>query len=695
MKKLSYFLMLLAGCSIMFTSCIDNDESDSVKQMREAKASESEAAAAYLNAQAQAALILAQADADYTAALAQVEAAKASLIMAEAAYQEALTTLRMLEAQLLEGSLSAEIEAAILKAQADAAKYAEELAQAEYNLKQWENKLEVLALEHEAALLKAQLEYKQAMVALQAYLAEIKSGANEYVAELIAEYEKMMGDLAQAEFETVEKEIDIMRAEAALVYYTQTLAIEKESFIKDLESAVNSAENQLSNAREVLAAWEALFPDVEQAKAMIAEVEEQIESLKSLRIDAYNAMAAAESDRDAKQDIRNGYARAKADGFVYNYSVNGIWFVISNSQSYVSLANGETYEIKNTIEGVRSIIPLIKADIETLEQNYEEAVSSYDLAIAGIEDAVEADQQAYETYIAASEAWTAAWESYTNGDITKSAFLEIDEAYCIAYVEYFGQATIPGYGVISGVADGRQSRPDGTTDHNGTTMLQLGTLNGVYGNTTAYPGDPSDPDLIQALTDATTAWNSAYAAYNNWEMTADDFIAVDEAYCIAYAELYGGVADGTQTRPNMQTSLSVIDYAMYSDGETYEGTRYLYGDLIDGIDGLADDVDYYETAVAKYRENLASILVLEDAYENYDDAQADYNEALDTYYAALDNYNDLDDEIAAKEQLASDLAYVQTTLEVTGPPYRLAISYIEQQIETYTGLVEDAEEALA
>ncbi|MCD8101166.1 MAG: hypothetical protein LUE26_01120 [Alistipes sp.] len=695
MKKLSYFLMLLAGCSIMFASCIDNDESDSVKQLREAKASEYEAMAAYLNAQAQAALIIAQADADYTAAQAQVEAARAQFILAQAAHEEAQALIARLEAQILEGSVSAEIEAALQKAQADAAEHAARLAEAEYELKQWEYKLDVLALKHEKNLLEAQLEYEKAMIALKAYIAEIKAGANDYVADLLDLYEELVVELASKELEAVQKSLEIMQAEAKLAYVTETQAIDKNNFVKDLETKVALAEKALANAREGLETWEALLPDVEQAYEKIAALETEINELKKQRITAYNEYEAALEDLNIKQTEKDRLLTAKTNGFYYNYYLGNNWFS-RWSNLYVSLANGETYRIEGTVEGVRSIIPLVEADIAGLEADCEQAEADYNRAIAGIEDAVDADQQAYDNYMAAAGGWVTAWGAYNDGDITKSQFLAVDEAYCIAYVEYFGKATVPGYGLISGTADGRQSRPDGTNEHNGTRLLDLGTLTGDYSNTTNYPGDPADQDLLDALTAARMEWLEARTAYNAWELTAENFMAVDEAYCIAYAELNGGIADGSwELRPDGNTLFSIIDYAMYVDADDYEGTRYLYGDLIDSIVPLRQRLEYCRTAVVKYGETLESLIELESVYEDYEVAEAEYLAADDLYREKYIAYEDIRSEIIAKNNLMEELYVIQTVLSNDNAPYTLTVFEVENRIATYTAAVEQAEAALA
>ena len=129
MKKKLYAIYALVGAlaaSPVFTSCVDDTESQSVTELRGAKAEQLKSIAALNNAKAQAEITLANAEAALKAAQAAQEQALADKAAAEAAYQEALAKAQELQNQLKEATYDAELEAALAKVQA-------ELAQAQAN----------------------------------------------------------------------------------------------------------------------------------------------------------------------------------------------------------------------------------------------------------------------------------------------------------------------------------------------------------------------------------------------------------------------------------------------------------------------------------------------------------------------------------------------------------------------------------
>ena len=90
MKKKFLAMYALAGvlvASPVFTSCVDNEESPSVENIRNAKAEQLKALAALQTAQAEAAKVTANAEAAYKAAQAAYQEALAEAEKAEAAYQ--------------------------------------------------------------------------------------------------------------------------------------------------------------------------------------------------------------------------------------------------------------------------------------------------------------------------------------------------------------------------------------------------------------------------------------------------------------------------------------------------------------------------------------------------------------------------------------------------------------------------------
>ena len=90
MKKKFLAMYALAGALVaspVFTSCVDDEVSPSVENIRNQKAEQLKALAALQNAQAEAAKITANAEAAYKAAQAAFQEAQAEAKKAEAAYQ--------------------------------------------------------------------------------------------------------------------------------------------------------------------------------------------------------------------------------------------------------------------------------------------------------------------------------------------------------------------------------------------------------------------------------------------------------------------------------------------------------------------------------------------------------------------------------------------------------------------------------
>lgn len=108
LKMLSVALMCVCGLNLM--SCVDDEESQSVENVRNAKAEALKAKAALDKASAEAALLIAQAD--------------AAIKNAEAAFKQAQADKAKTDAEIAKATLEMEIETAKLRAQAalDAAK---------------------------------------------------------------------------------------------------------------------------------------------------------------------------------------------------------------------------------------------------------------------------------------------------------------------------------------------------------------------------------------------------------------------------------------------------------------------------------------------------------------------------------------------------------------------------------------------
>lgn len=224
MKRFMMFAMLLGALSL--GSCVDDTETQSVTDVRNAKAEQLKAAADLANAQAAAAKT--QAEAQKALAEAQAEYQKAQAAAAKIA-AEAEAALKQAEAAKLEA------EAAVAKAQAEkiAAEAAVELAKAEQIAAQTEAE----RAQAEANLKKAQAEAEKAMADAQKAQAE-------------ADAAKADAEAAKAQAEAAKKEAEL--AAAQYVAQLETLKLETEAEIARLEAEIANAKAQMENDKNQL-----------------------------------------------------------------------------------------------------------------------------------------------------------------------------------------------------------------------------------------------------------------------------------------------------------------------------------------------------------------------------------------------------------------------------------------------------------
>ena len=128
-----YALVGALVASPVFTSCVDNEESPSVTQLRGAKAEQLKAAAALAQAQAAAETTLANAEAALKAAQAEYQNALAEAKKAETANQEEMTKQAQERFALEIAQLEAQTEMYLLQYQASIQNYKNQLEDAEYN----------------------------------------------------------------------------------------------------------------------------------------------------------------------------------------------------------------------------------------------------------------------------------------------------------------------------------------------------------------------------------------------------------------------------------------------------------------------------------------------------------------------------------------------------------------------------------
>lgn len=248
MKKKFLAMYALAGvlvASPVFTSCVDNEESPSVTQLRNAKAEQLKALASLYTAQAESEAVTAAADAAYKNAMAEAQLAQAKLNEAAAAIRQAELALQETENEKAKLQLEAQ------KAQLEVTK-----KEAEAELARIQNNIEKEAIRVEAELLSLQQQ--------------------------------------------------LLWAKQQLENTTEDLAEQEKAKLQELANEYTNAVNQLLNAKKQLAALNSELANLEgqfvDAKASLEETvayyKNQI-ALNNIRIESFKQYANYTEDYDA------------------------------------------------------------------------------------------------------------------------------------------------------------------------------------------------------------------------------------------------------------------------------------------------------------------------------------------------------------------------------------------------------------
>lgn len=251
-KKLMMAAVLLGALTL--GACVDDNESQSVTDVRNAKAEQLKSIAAMNNAEAQAKITLANADAAIKTAEAAQKQALADKAAAEAKIKE-------LELKMAEATYDAALAAQLAQAQADK-------KEAEYQLAESQGKIDklVISLEKDLAvlqknLLQAQLDLKDKQDAVaDAQLKDMKELANRYARVLSAYTTKSQAAINQkaniAAYEAELKDWEVLKAsqisakEFSISIYEKQIAALKE--YSNYTEDVNALKLKLEDANSVL-----------------------------------------------------------------------------------------------------------------------------------------------------------------------------------------------------------------------------------------------------------------------------------------------------------------------------------------------------------------------------------------------------------------------------------------------------------
>ena len=273
MKRRQLFMpLVVCGTLAMgFTGCVDDNESASVTNIRDAKAAQLTALGEAAKITAEAAKITAEAELAFKQAQAEQVKVQAILFQAEAALVQA-------EAALVQAQADHQKEQTEQsKAAAEAAKKAAELANAAAELANAAAELANEKLASELEVIKAQAEAAIALAKKEAakYEQQILEDANDHIAALYRDYTDHTNNIGLKNSTLVESMSALVSLETGLVSAEAQAAseiFEKNQEIKEIEAKIKVLEED-----ETLASF-----DVNALKVKQAELEEKLEAAKAV-----------------------------------------------------------------------------------------------------------------------------------------------------------------------------------------------------------------------------------------------------------------------------------------------------------------------------------------------------------------------------------------------------------------------------
>lgn len=339
---------MMAACfALLLSSCVTNEESQSVTDIRNAKAEQLKSLAALNNAEAETAKVLAAAEAAYKAAEAELKKAEAAKLAADAENEKVVAEAQaeLLKAQAaLEAAKAAQIEEQIEKAKLEydalKAEYAARIAQAEKAKAKAEKAkadaiaaMELAKVTAEKALVDAQKELAQSKKDLQDKLDELEVTNAETIEALYNSYIYALNEYNQAKQNVSDVKGNVDYWKADLLTKEEALAALLESYESDIEEYVNA-----------IALAEAKIATLEEYKGVPAEeIRAALVEANANHFALYQAyLAAAEVASDLANDT-------KLFGTNYYNAEYGLWdtkfSVYTEANNWMSGSNPDLFDM--------------------------------------------------------------------------------------------------------------------------------------------------------------------------------------------------------------------------------------------------------------------------------------------------------------------------------------------------------------
>ncbi|MDR2955831.1 MAG: hypothetical protein LBV43_12190 [Prevotella sp.] len=428
MKRIRFYVPVLAiavaGFVFSTTSCVDDSESQSVTELREANAEKLKAEAAYQAAQAEVAKILAEAEAAKTLAEAELIKAQAKLAEAEAA------------AKLAENEREVErwnLEIARLKKQQEVI-----LKQYEYDLAKAEAQLE-----------QAEIENAIKLAELQNQLLEEQAKGDAVLKQAISDYTDLLSKISVSKNTISTLTKDIADKGLILKYYELDDNQGYLALIESLNKGIDSKEKTIKSYEETVTLYNSWLE-----KGGITNLEKEIAAKQKELAEIQYTLTEKYKDRDAKLEVMNNAKGAVEDvrnlfiGYVYDgngNSLNSGYLVKSNMGYYVKDLQQVTYlsvgELQNHL--ANSLTPELESDTKLLAEA-KEIADKAESEIKALYDARETARKDMEAKDEAKDdAYAKLQAAIAGGDAEKIAAAQTVydnavTAYNTAYSAYWG-----------------------------------------------------------------------------------------------------------------------------------------------------------------------------------------------------------------------------------------------------------------
>ena len=308
MKQKLFLSALLLG-ALTLNSCVDDTESPSVTAVRQAKAEQIKSLADLNKAQAEAAIITANATAEAQKAQAELAKAQAEYAKAQAAYQMAQAEYQ-----------NAQTETEKARAQQAMAQAEEAMARAQYEKQRYANLLQELAGQLEINLLNQKADMLAAKKAYQQAIQDNDDATRIRLSELFRVYREAQEEVFKANQTLAGYEIDLARLKAGLDTSAEVYA----NLIQDENDNITGWQEDILEAQTYIDTWKNF--SVADAKKDLPAVWQEVLTLDTKQKDAAKVMLDATNANNAAWKTLTGsaYMAAVNDLKPYNGNINYI-----------------------------------------------------------------------------------------------------------------------------------------------------------------------------------------------------------------------------------------------------------------------------------------------------------------------------------------------------------------------------------